>query len=59
VEISGETANIISMQVMKAIDNYETKVVSCKENALTKIKSQLNRNIIGFEECRLLGCGAV
>jgi hypothetical protein len=66
VEISGETADIISMQVMKAITNYglETKVVGLsadntntvfggllrrgKESALTKIKSHLNRNIIGF-----------
>jgi hypothetical protein len=68
VEISEETADIISMQVMKEIVNYdlETKVVglsadntntdfrglTCKENMLTKIKSQLNRNLIGF------GCNA-
>jgi hypothetical protein len=66
VEISGETADIISMEVIKAIGNYDTesKVVGLsanntntnfegllrrgKENVLTKIKSQLNRNIVCF-----------
>jgi hypothetical protein len=70
VEISGETVHMISMQVMKAIDNYnlEKTVVGLsadntnsnfggllrrsKENMFTKIKSQLDRNIIVF------GCSA-
>jgi hypothetical protein len=68
VEISEDIADMLSMQVMKAISNYdlETKVVSLsadnintnfggffrrgKENVLTKIWSQLNRNItVGFD----------
>jgi hypothetical protein len=68
VEISGDTADILSMQMMKVIAYYdlEMNVVKLsaintntnfggffrrgKENVLTKIKSQLNRNIIvGFE----------
>ena len=70
VEISGETADVISAQIMKAIGSYEldTKVVGLSadntntnfggllqrgtENVITKIKSELNRNIIG------LGCNA-
>ena len=70
VEISGETADIMSAQIMKAIGSYEldTKFVGLladntntnfggllwrgTENVITKIKSELNRNIIG------LGCNA-
>jgi hypothetical protein len=63
VEISGKISDIIYMQMMKAIANYdiETKIVGlsanntntnlfrrCKENVLTQIMSQLNKNIIGF-----------
>jgi hypothetical protein len=66
VEISEETTDILSMQVVKVISNYDsdTKVVELsadntntnfggllrgrKPNVLTKIKSQVNINIIGF-----------
>jgi hypothetical protein len=66
VEVSGETTDIISMQVLKAIANYglEAKVVGLsadntntifgsllrrgKESVLTKIKSHLNKNAVGF-----------
>lgn len=70
VEISGETADIISSEIMKTIASYEldTKVIGLSadntntnfggllrrgtENVITKLKTQLNRNIIG------LGCNA-
>jgi hypothetical protein len=73
VKTSGETANIIYVQVMNAIANYdlETDVVWLsadntntdfegllrrgKENVLTKIKSEINRNIIGFR-CNVHNC---
>jgi hypothetical protein len=45
VEISGETADIISMQVMKAITNYglETKVVGLAANNTNIIFGSLLR----------------